>query len=239
MVARTVRAVLVFILLFNTFAFAYQSELSYKIQYLIGNRKSEELVKYLNSLDFSTLSPEEKADVVIGYTELYSWGGMGYSYSEKAYSLAEKMLKELPTFWKSHYAMAVVLSHRVQKNNLLALTLVGKIDDHLNLAMKNGENHWEPYFLAGVRYLEVPIFPNLDKAEMLLKKALELENKHIYTYLMIGKLYEKKKDYCRSLEIYKKGFELSIRPEWKVVDEEAKREISNRIPEVEKLCTKK
>jgi len=31
---------------------AAQSEISYNIQYLIGNRKANDLVKYLNTLDF-------------------------------------------------------------------------------------------------------------------------------------------------------------------------------------------
>jgi len=211
---------------------AAQSEISYNIQYLIGNRKANDLVKYLNTLDFSKLSNEEKCDVVIAYTELYSWGGMGYNYSEKAYQLADQLVKSLPEFWKSHYAMAVVLSHRVQKNNFLALSLVGKIDDQLNLAMKYGEGHWEPFFLAGVRYLEVPIFPDLNTAEKLLKKALQFNDRHIYTYLMLGTLYEKRKDYCTALEVYKKGFELNVRAEWKVVDEDAKAQIEIRIPEV-------
>lgn len=218
---------------------ADQSTISYNIQYLIGNRKSTDLIKYLNTLNISKLSNEEICDVVIAYTELYSWGGMDYNYSEKAYQLAEQMVKNFPEFWKSHYAMAVVLSHRVQKNNLLALSLVGKIDNHLNLAMKYGEGHWEPFFLAGVRYLEVPIFPDLNTAERLLKKAIQFNDKHIYTYLMLGTLYEKKKDYCAALEMYKKGFGLNVRSEWRIVDEEAKTQIGSRIPEVEKLCTKK
>jgi len=41
------------------------------------------------------------------------------------------------------------------------------------------------------------------------------------------------------LEVYKKGFELNVRAEWKVVDEDAKAQIEIRIPEVGKLCTKK
>ena len=234
------RLICVLFILFSLSAFsAYQSEVSYNIQYLIGNRKANELVKYLNTLDFSKLSNEEKCDVAIAYTELYSWGGMDYNYSEKAYQLADQMVKSFPEFWKSHYAMAVVLSHRIEKNNLLAFSLVGKIDDQLNLAMKYGDGHWEPFFLAGVRYLEVPIFPDLNTAEKLLKKALQFNDKHIYTYLMLGTLYEKRRDYCTALEIYKKGLGLSVRVEWKVVDEKAKMEIGDRISEVEKLCTKK
>jgi len=215
------------------------SETSYKIQYMIGNRQSNELTEYLNKLDFQKLSPTEKADCIIALSELYIWGGMDYGYSERAYNLAENSLKQSPEFWKYHYAMAVVLSHRVQKNNLLAISLVGRIDNHLSLAMKYGPDEWEPFFLAGVRNLEVPLFPNLELAEKYLRKSLDNNSFHIYTYLMYGKLLEKKGSYCEALNIYKKAMELRTRPEWKVVDEEAKGEIAKRLPEVEKKCTKK
>jgi len=234
------KAILVFIF-FCTIAVSVSlaSETSYKIQYMIGNRQSKELKDYLNSLDFQKLSPTEKADYIIALSELYIWGGVEYSYSEKAYSLAETSLKQQPYFWKYNYAMAVVLSHRVQKNNLLAVSLVGKIDNYLNLAMKYGPDEWEPFFLAGVRNLEVPLFPNLELAQKYLKKALDNNPSHVYTYLMYGKLMEKKGAFCDALSIYKKALELPIRPEWKVVDEEARGEIVNRLPEVEKKCTKK
>lgn len=225
-----------------SFAFSsteQMSEISYKIQYMIGNRQAKELVQFLGSLDFEKLTLIEKADYIIALSELYSWAGVDYSYSEKAYKLADEMLKKYPEFWKFHYALAVVLSHRVQKNNLLAVTLVGKIDYHLNQAMKYGPKEWEPFFLAGVRNLEVPLFPNLTLAEQYLKKALENNPHHIYTYLMYGKLFEKKGQFCDALNIYQTALQLSIRPEWKVVDEGAKNEIKNRISEVERKCTKK
>ncbi|MFN4267847.1 MAG: tetratricopeptide repeat protein [Fervidobacterium pennivorans] len=215
------------------------SEVSYKIQYMIGNRQAKELIQFLGLLDFEKLSLIEKADYIIALSELYSWAGVDYSYSEKAYKLADDMLKKYPEFWKFHYAMAVVLSHRVQKNNLLALTLVNKIDYHLEQAMKFGPNEWEPFFLAGVRNLEVPLFPNLSLAEQYLKKALNNNPEHIFTYLMYGKLLEKKGQFCDALNVYKTALQLSIRPEWKVVDEEAKNEIKTRISEVERKCTKK
>lgn len=226
----------------SSFAFPktnQMSEISYKIQYMIGNRQAKELIQFLGSLDFEKLTLIEKADYIIALSELYSWAGVDYSYSEKAYKLADEMLKKYPEFWKFHYAMAVVLSHRVQKNNLLAITLVGKIDHHLNQAMKYGPKEWEPFFLAGVRNLEVPLFPNLTLAEQYLKKALDNNPEHIYTYLMYGKLLEKKGQFCDALNIYKTVLQLPIRPEWKVVDEEAKNEIKNRISEVERKCTKK
>lgn len=216
-----------------------QSEVSYKIQYMIGNRQAKELDEFLKSLDLGKLSISEICDVVIGYTELYSWGGKGYEYSEKAYNIADRVIKENPKYWKGYYSLAVVLSHRVQKNNLLALTLVGKIDYNLNKAMEYGPNEWEPFFLAGVRNLEVPLFPNLALAEEYLGRSLKNNPNHLYTYYMYGRLFEKKKDYCKALEYYTKVLELPIRPEWKFVDEGAKDDAKKRISEVEKLCTKK
>ncbi|WP_139120959.1 tetratricopeptide repeat protein [Fervidobacterium thailandense] len=185
------------------------------------------------------LTLEERADVIIAYSELYSWGGKGFEYSAKAYELAESSIRAYPNFWKFHYAMVVVLSHRIQKNNLLAITLIGKVDHHLTEALKYGPDRWEPHFLAGVRYLEVPLFPDLKKAETLLLRALELEPGHIFTYVVLGKLYEKKGDFCKALEIYNSALKLPIRPEWKIVDEDAKNEILKRIPEVSKRCTKR
>uniref|UniRef100_A0A7C4GIN4 Uncharacterized protein n=1 Tax=Fervidobacterium thailandense TaxID=1008305 RepID=A0A7C4GIN4_9BACT len=216
-----------------------RSEFSHKIIFLIGNRKAEELDQFLQNSDFNKLTLEERADVIIAYSELYSWGKKGFEYSAKAYELAENSIKAYPNFWKFHYAIVVVLSHRVQKNNLLAITLIGKIDYHLSEALKYGIDHWEPHFLAGVRYLEVPLFPDLKKAEELLKRALELEPNHIFTYVVLGKLYEKKGDFCKALEIYNTALKLPIRPEWKIVDEDAKNEILKRIPEVSKKCIKR
>lgn len=220
-------------------ASSYSSELSYKIQYMIGNRQAKGLDALLKSINYEELSPDEKGDIVIAYTELYSWGGMGYNYSEKAYQLAEKIVKDYPSFWKGYYCMALVLSHRVQKNNLLALTLTSKIDYNLNMAIKYGRDQWLPHFLAAIRYIEVPIFPDLERGEALLKRSIELEPNHVYSYFVYGKLYERKGKYCEAVEMYKKALSLPTRPEWKIVDEDAKKDAKQRLAEVEKKCTKK
>lgn len=118
-ITKLFKAAILFIFL-GAFSFAFldakqMSEISYKIQYMIGNRQAKELVQFLGSLDFEKLTLIEKADYIIALSELYSWAGVDYSYSEKAYRLTDEMLKKHPEFWKFHYAMAVVLSHRVQK----------------------------------------------------------------------------------------------------------------------------
>lgn len=223
----------------GTNSLGQQSELVHRITFLIGNRRGSELNQLLASLDFGKLNPDEKGSVVVAYSELFSWGGFGYEYSERAYYLAERALKEHPEHWKSHYAMAVVLAHRVQKNNLLALTLIGRIDHHLSLSLKYGPDRWEPHYLAGVRYAEVPIFPDLRRAEELLLKALELEANHVFTYLVLGKIHEKRGDFCKALELYQRGLSRGVRAEWRVVDEDARSEIEKRIPEVSRKCTKR
>jgi tetratricopeptide (TPR) repeat protein len=206
---------------------------------MIGNRQAKQLDELLKTLKYDELAPEEKGEVAIAYSELYSWGGMGYNYSEIAYQLSEKLVKDYPTFWKGYYSMALVLSHRVQKNNLLAIILLTKIDQNLELAIKYGQDQWLPYLLSAIRYIEVPIFPDLEKAEMLIKKAIELNPDHNYSYLMYGKLLEKKQEYCESAKMYKMVLSMKVRPERKKIDEEAQQIARQRLSEVEKKCTKK
>ncbi|MFN6991598.1 MAG: tetratricopeptide repeat protein, partial [Fervidobacterium sp.] len=198
-----------------------------------------ELIELLKSVNYDELSPEEKGDIVIAYSELYSWGGMGYNYSEKAYELAEELTKNYPNFWKGYYCLALVLAHRIQKNNLLAFTNLSKLDYNLGMAIKLGEKEWLPHYLAAVRYIEVPIFPDLRKGEEFLNKVLELEPTHIYAYVIYGKLYEKKGLFCEAEKMYKIALEMSIRAEWKIIDEEAKSIAKQRLLEVERACTKK
>lgn len=220
-------------------ASSYKSELSYKIQYMIGNRQAKELDQFLKSVNYEKLSPMEKGDIIVAYTELYSWGGAGYNYSEKAYKLAEELIKHFPNLWKGYYCMAVVLAHRIQKNNLLAITLTQKLDYNLNMAVKFGKDEWLPHYLAAVRYIEVPILPDLKKGEELLKRAIELEPNHVYAYVIYGKLYEKKGLLCEAARMYRRALEMPVRAEWKIVDEEAKSIAKQRILEVEIECTKR
>jgi len=51
---------------------------------------------------------------------------------------------------------------------------------------------------------------DLDEAVIMLEKSLETNNENVYSYLALGDVYEKQKNYEKSLSVYKQLASMKI-----------------------------
>ncbi|WP_228288202.1 tetratricopeptide repeat protein [Thermosipho ferrireducens] len=205
----------------------------------VGERDQKKVLEILESLDFKSVSLDFQCEIAFAYTEIYVWGnGNVKKYQKLAHEYAKYLLEKAPSYWKTHYVVAMVLSHYVQRNVFLALVYANKIFYHAEKAVEYGDNQYLTHLLYGVLNLETP-FGDLNKAGYHLKKALSLNPKHVYTYVELGKYYEKLGKYEKALEMYKKALEVEGEKNWKYINIEGREEATKRILEVEKRCTEK
>lgn len=225
-----------FLLLISLFTFSLNI---LDLQMAVGERDQTKVLNILNSLDFNQLPIDFKCEVAIAYSEIFKWGeGKVDSYQEIAKSLIEELLDSSPTYWKVHYATALTYAHYVEKNLLYAFLYYKKIFYHANLAVKYGPNEYLAHLFVGVLNLETP-FGKLSLAREHLLKALELNPNHVYTYVELGKYFEKVNDCKKAIEMYKSALKVEGEIIWKFINEEAKQIAREKLSEVEKKCTKK
>jgi len=209
------------------------------LQIAVGERNQNQVINIINSLDYKTLPVDFKCEVVLAYTDLFFWGkGDVDKYQEIAKKYVEELLESSPTYWKVNYAAAMVYGHYVQKNLFYAFIYYKKIFYHANLAVQYGPDEYLAHLLVGILNLETP-FGNLSSAREHLLKALELNPNHVYTYVELGKYYEKIHDCQKAIEMYKKALEVEGEIVWKYINEEGKQVASERLLEVERKCTRK
>lgn len=209
------------------------------LQIAVGERNQKKVINILNSLDYHSLPVDFKCEIVLAYTDVFVWGeGDVEKYQEIAKKYLEELLESSPTYWKVNYAAAMLYSHYVEKNIFYALIYYKKIFNYANLAVKYGPDQYLAHLLVGILNFETP-FGDLSLAEKHLLKALELNPNHVYTYVELGKYYEKTHDCKKAIEMYKKALEVEGEIVWKYINKEGKQVANERLSEVEKKCTKK
>ncbi|SHH51735.1 hypothetical protein SAMN02745199_1393 [Thermosipho atlanticus DSM 15807] len=224
------------LLITSIISFAYTK---LELQIAVGERNQEKVLKIINSLDYQSLPLDFKCEVVLAYTDLYVWGtGNVKIYQDIAKKYVENLLKSFPTYWKCQYAAAMVYGHYVQKNFLLALIYYKKIFEFAENAVKYGPDQYLAHLLVGILNLETP-FGNLSKAQYHLFKALELNPNHVYTYVELGKFYERTNNCQKAIEMYSKALKVKGEVIWKYINEEGRQVANERLLEVKKKCTKK
>ncbi|ANQ53745.1 hypothetical protein BG95_04705 [Thermosipho sp. 1063] len=207
----------------------------YDLQLAVGKREQQEVLNILNSIDYDALQIDFKCEVILAYTDLYFWGhGDVKRYQDLAKKYVDALLET--NYWKVYYAAALVYGHYVQKNYFLALIYYKKVFDFAKKAVEYGQDQYLAHLLYGILHLETP-FGDLNVAKDHLLKALQLNKNHIYTYVELGKYYEKVHDCKRAKEMYEKALKLNGLEIWSYINEEAKREASERLLEVERKCT--
>ncbi|WP_257617387.1 tetratricopeptide repeat protein [Thermosipho melanesiensis] len=211
----------------------------YDLQLAVGERNQEKVLNILNAIDYEAVSLEFKCEIILAYTDLYFWGkGNVDKYQDIAREYIDDLLDDNPTYWKVYYTASLVYGHYVQRNYLLALFYYGKIFDFAKKAVEYGQDEYLAHLLYGILNLETP-FGDIAKAKVHLLKALDLNPEHVYTYVELGKYYEKIKDFQMAKKMYKKALEVDGLPIWKAINIEGKNEARKRLAEVEKKCTKR
>lgn len=223
------------LILISVFSFSYDIV---DLQIAVGERNQKKVLSILNSLEYEKLPLEFKCEVILAYTDLYFWGENipKNDYQELAKKYVDELLEKEQTYWKVYYAAALVYGHYVQKNYLLALFYSSKVFNYAKKSVELGQDQYLAHLLYGILNLETP-FGKLELAEKHLLKALELNPNHVYTYVELGKLYEKKKECKKAKEMYEKALKIPGMKIWSYVNKEGKIEARQRLSEVEKRCT--
>lgn len=221
------------ILLIGSLTFSFTI---FDLQMAVGERNQEKILEILKTFEYEKLPLDSKCEVILAYSDIYFWGnGNTKKYQEIAKKYLEELLEKDTNYWKVYYAAALVYGHDVQKNYLLAFFYSSKIFNFAKKAVELGQDQYLAHLLYGILNLETP-FGDLKLAEYHLLKALELNKNHVYTYVELGKLYEKKKEYLKAKEMYEKALEIPGEKIWSYINNEGKTIAQERLLEVEKKC---